>query len=127
MSRKDFVDQLEALGYKVESSNPPNFPPNMLVFDYVIEVGSKTGQKIKMAFIVNEDFPLNPPSGPFISPKLLPIHPPQEASNPLAAVHDRPDMGPDWEYLSRPFQTWNTTDKTVRTYMTYIRRLFVDF
>ena len=127
MARKDFIVQLEALGYKVESNNPANFPPGMLVFDYVIEVGSKAGQKIKIAFIVNEDFPLNPPSGPYISPKLLPINPQQNASNPLAAVHNKPEIGPEWEYLSRPYQTWNTTDKTVRTYMAYIRRLFEDF
>ena len=45
-----------------------------LVFPYTIEVGRFAEQQIRLGFQVAEDFPMNPPSGPHVSPRLLPIN-----------------------------------------------------
>ena len=122
MSRADFVQQLQTLGFQVEPVTPQGF----VKFDYTIPIGHKRGEKIKLAFAVGEDFPLNPPGGPHVSPRLLPIHTANDLPHPNGAVHPSDQLGPDWEYWSRPFPAWNSTDRTVRTYMGYIRRLFAD-
>lgn len=122
MPRSDFINQLKKLGYETISEKN-----NFVIFDYTVEVGKFAGQKIKMAFQVGDDFPLNPPGGPHISPQLLPIHTGQDIPHPKGAVHPSNDLGSDWEYWSRPFQnSWNQTDRSVRTYMAFIRRLFED-
>lgn len=122
MTRQDFVKQLEALGYKTENGYHPNF----VVFNYEIQTGTRIGQRVKLAFSVSDDFPLNPPGGPCVSPRILPIHPAADLPHPFGAIHPKDELGPDWEYWSRPFQNWNATDRTVRTYLAYIRRLFED-
>lgn len=121
MARNDFVDQLKKLGYDIS----PEANNGFVIFDYVIEIGKLAGQKIKMAFQVADDFPLNPPGGPHVSPQLHPLHPGQDLPHPKGAVHASP-LGQDWEYWSRPFQNWTQTDRGVRTYMAFIRRLFED-
>ncbi|MGI0058833.1 MAG: E2/UBC family protein, partial [Nitrosotalea sp.] len=121
MPRSDFIDQLKKLGYE-EVSEKNSF----VSFDYIVEVGKFAGQKIKMAFQVTDDFPLNPPGGPHISPRLLPLHTNQDP-HPNGGIHASDNLGSDWEYWSRPFKdSWNQTDRTVRTYMAFIRRLFED-
>jgi hypothetical protein len=109
------------LGYEAASVGPDN---RFVIFDYEIEVGRKAGEKIRLAFDVADDFPLNPPGGPHVSPQLFPIHPGQDLPHPNGAVHNSP-LGAEWEYWSRPFQGWNEMDKSVRTYMAHIRRLFL--
>ncbi len=122
MSRADFIEQLKNLGYRLDSVTPQGF----VVFDYEIPIGSKRGEKIKLAFAVGEDFPLNPPGGPHVSPRLLPMHTSNDLPHPHGAVHPSDQLGPSWEYWSRPFPGWNSTDRTVRAYLGYIRRLFAD-
>ncbi|MGH2638513.1 MAG: hypothetical protein ACRDF4_04425, partial [Rhabdochlamydiaceae bacterium] len=121
MSKKDFVDELKALGYQPDDKTNPQF----VIFDYDIQNGSKIGQRIKLAFGVQDDFPLNPPGGPHVSPRLFPFSPGGSLPHPRGAVNPSP-LGGDWEYWSRPYPNWNATDRTVRTYMRYIRRLFED-
>lgn len=122
MSKKDFIDQLRKLGYNAEEKPSTQF----VIMDYQIDVGTRAGETIKLAFQVAEDFPLNPPGGPHVSPRLFPIHPAKDIPHPHGAVHESKDLGENWEYWSRPFPDWNQTDRTARTYMAYIRRLFVD-
>jgi hypothetical protein len=117
MARKDFIDQLQAFGYTVEDCEN-----NRLAFAYTVNVGKYAGQDIRLGFEVGDDFPFNPPSGPHISPRLLPNN---TSSNlhPAGGVHDS-GFGPDWHYWSRPFPDWNKTDRSVRTYLAHIRHLF---
>lgn len=116
MGKADFINQLAELGYTVEQLSD-----NKIAFHYEIPAGRFKGQKIKLGFDVPPDFPLSPPSGPHLSPHLLPIN----AAAPAhpTRVHDSP-FGSDWQYWSRPFQKWAQTDKKVRDYMRYIRHLF---
>jgi hypothetical protein len=126
MAIKDFVEGLKALGY-----DPQVFENGRLVFDYRPELGRFAGQVIKLGLTVGEDFPLSPPGGPRVSPRLLPLHPAQDIPHPNGAVHEAPDYGPEWEYWSRPYTSWQTVDRTaagapaaVAKYMRHIRNLF---
>jgi len=116
MGRSDFIAQFQALGYRVE-----DLGNNRLAFPYTVPVGRFMGQEIKVGFAVTDDFPLNPPSGPHISPPLLPIHP--GGQHPSGGINPSP-FGQEWQYWSRPFHGWANTDRSVRTYMSFIRRLF---
>ncbi len=82
---------------------------------YSIPIGRRLGEQIRLGFDVPTDFPVTPPGGPRVSPKL---------GHPDGAVHAAPDFGTEWEYWSRPFPNWAGTDRTVRSYMAHIRRLF---
>lgn len=119
MSGQDFVDQLGELGLKVEQLDT-----DRVAFPYVIPVGKFQGQEIKLGFIVQGDFPVNPPaSGPHVSPRLLPINT-QSKVHPEGGVHESPRFGPEWEYWSRPHNDWAKSEKTAKSYMAFIRRLF---
>lgn len=118
MSKADFIEGLKKLGY-----NPTELK-QFVVFDYEIVTGSKKGKIIKMAFMVDDNFPLSSPSGPHINPRLLLIHPAKDLPHPNGAVHESNELGPEWEYLSRSYQRWNSTDKSVATYMRFIHSLF---
>lgn len=40
-------------------------------------------------------------------------------------MHEAPNLGPDWEYWSRPIMAaWPNTDRTVLAYMGHVRHLF---
>lgn len=117
MASSIFIEQLRQLGNTVvESGN------NKICFDYTIPVGRLIGKNIKLGFVVADDFPFSPPSGPHVSPQLLPINP-ISGTHPYCGVHTS-DFGNDWQYWSRPFNGWANTDRTVKTYMAYIRKLF---
>jgi len=113
----DFIQQLRDQGYNVEELSD-----GKIAFDYQVQFGRFLNQTIKLGFIVPGDFPLNPPSGPHISPRLLPIN--AEAGNhPLGGVHESSGFGTDWEYWSRPYPNWANTDRSAKTYMRYIEHL----
>lgn len=118
MARVDFINQLQAMGYVVE-----DMTDNRLKFRYSISVGRFSHQEIWLGFVVAEDFPLTPPSGPHVWPRLLPLHPNDGTPHPKGSVHASPEFGDNWEYWSRPFPDWSSTDRTVRAYMGFIRRL----
>jgi hypothetical protein len=103
-----FVDGLEGCGFSVTLQS------GYAMFDFVVPIGSLIDQKIRLALFVPSDFPLTPPPGPHVSPCI---------GHPQGATHAS-DLGPEWEYWSRPFQHWANTDRTVRTYMGHIRQLF---
>lgn len=117
MARAYFLDQLRQLGY-----NPNDLGDGKVCFPYTVPVGRFCGQEVQLGFRVGDDFPLNPPSGPHVSPRLLPLN---QSSNrhPEGGVHAS-EFGADWEYWSRPFPGWAGTDRTVKTYMAHIRHLF---
>jgi hypothetical protein len=117
MARKDFVKQLKGLGYVVEDGKE-----GRVIIPYTVPLGKFQGQEIKLGFIVPADFPLTPPSGPHVWPRLLPIH--GIGKHPRGGIHESPSFGPEWEYWSRPFPGWGDTDRTVRAYLAHIRNLF---
>jgi hypothetical protein len=118
MGRQDFINQLTSSGHIIE-----DLGSNKISFRYVIPIGRLAEQEIKLGFLVQDDFPVNTPSGPHVSPRLLPINA-GGGTHPSCGVHESPDFGPEWEYWSRPFPDWANTDHSTRTYMAFIRRLF---
>jgi hypothetical protein len=118
MARQDFIIQLQNMGFDVEDMGG-----GKLAILYPIPVGKQIGQKIKLGFKVGDDFPGTPPSGPHVSPRILPINT-TSGSHPNNGIHESPDFGPEWEYWSRPFPSWGMTDHSVRVYMAHIRHLF---
>ena len=119
MARADFIKQLKDLGYE-----PRDLGDNKLAFDYIILVGKFIGQQIQLGFVVGNDFPSIPPSGPHITPHLLPIKT-NGKQHPSDGIHPgRNGFGTKWQYWSRPFPKWKETDKTVKTYLAFINHLF---
>ncbi len=117
MAVQDFIDGLKAMGYQPESRGD-----KLVAFRYAIPVGKFLGQEIWLGFQVNDGFPLNPPSGPHVSPCLLP-HNPQGGTHPNCGVHNSP-FGEGWQYWSRPFPGWPKTKRDTPSYMAHIRHLF---
>lgn len=116
MGQADFINHLRELGFTVEELGA-----DKISFPYEIPAGRFMGQRIKLGFHVTADFPLSSPSGPHLTPHLLPIN----AGAPAhpARVADS-DFGSDWQYWSRPFRKWAETNKTVKEYLRFIRHLF---
>ena len=116
MARQDFIDQLRNLGYEVT-----DLGDNRLWVPFAIPSGRLAGQEIKLGFVVGEDFPATPPSGPHVSPQLFPLQ--AGGTHPTGGIHTSP-FGGDWQYWSRPFPNWGGSDHTVRAYMAHVRHLF---
>jgi len=113
----DFINQLQALGYHVQE-----LANDFLSFEFDIPVGKFYGQRVHIALQIHDNFPMNPPPGPHFKPHLLPVTG-GGGSHPLGAIHTSP-LGTEWQYWSRPFSShWNTTDRTVRTYLAHIKNL----
>lgn len=116
MGLADFISGLKELGYQVE-----DLGRNRIAFRYEIPCGRFKAKEIKLGFQVPPDFNLTPPSGPHISPHLLPIN--TGAPRHPQRVHNS-DFGQEWQYWSRPFPEWAKSARTVKEYMRYIRHLF---
>jgi hypothetical protein len=118
VAAQGFVQQLKDLGYKVEDKGD-----GKVAFPYTVPVGKFEGKEITLGFVVPGDFPATPPSGPHVSPRLLPLNNSSQ-QHPAGGVHESAPFGPGWEYWSRPFPGWAGTDRTARAYMAHIRNLF---
>jgi hypothetical protein len=117
---EDFMAGLRALGYE-----PEQRVDGFVTFDYEIEVGPLASRLIKLALQAPGDWPANPPSGPYVSPRLLPVNPDATPGHPHGAVHEAPQLGPEWQYWSRPVvASWPQTDRTVLAYLGHLRHLF---
>jgi hypothetical protein len=92
-----------------------------VAFAYTILTGRFAEQQVKVGFQVPGDFPVTPPSGPHISPRLLPNQP--GGAHPTGGIHDSP-FGSEWHYWSRPMPNWTTTKRTVKDVLAHIRHLF---
>lgn len=123
MPIQDFEDQLKALGYAVQA-----YPGGRLLIEYEIPVGRFQGRSVRLGLTVADEFPASCPGGPHISPSLLQVHPANDVGHPVGGVHDDSDyrnaVGGDWQYWSRPFPGWGSSDRSVRSYMAFIRGLF---
>ena len=120
-----FIEGLKHLGYEAHTLEGM---PDHIFFNYPVEIGSRSGQTVRLGLIVPQDFPNIPPGGPHVSPQVLPIHPGSDKPHPAGGVHQSPEFqrlaGGDWEYWSRPFQGWGQHKRTVAAYMAHIWRLW---
>jgi hypothetical protein len=103
----EFVRQLIELRFEVERKDA------FVTFPLIVPLGSKIGETIRLGLEAPPDFPLSPPPGPHIAPRL---------SHPSGAVHASP-LGPDWCYWSRPFSGWAATTRTAAEYLSHVRNL----
>jgi hypothetical protein len=114
MGTDTFKEGLAALGYTVELKDQ-----DKLMTQFVVAGGRFKERQVKLGFQVPPDFEINPPGGPHISPRLIPI-------NPNAEDHSRAaesPFGPEWEYLSRPFPSQWARKRTVKRYMEWVSEL----
>jgi len=113
-AKKKFEDGLTELGYSVllDEENRPHIL-------HTIKIGRFKGYKVKIGFEIPADFELTPPSGPHISPKLIPIRP--DGPDHTTRAHPS-SFGDEWEYLSRPISNW-AEKRTVKRYMKYVIHL----
>ena len=116
MANADFVEQLKELGHQ-----PQEIDGDKVIIPYEVPCGRLAGQQIKLGFIVPADFNLTPPSGPHVSPRLLPLN--NSGVHPNGAVHESA-FGADWEYWSRPLSHWAQTKRRVKDVMAHVRHLF---
>jgi hypothetical protein len=119
MSRQDFFDQLVKLGYQNLSIRE-----GLVSFPYSVPLGRFQDQQIELGFDVPADFSSTPPSGPHIKPELLPRNNQPNGTHPTGGIHESGQFGAGWQYWSRPFKEWADSDRTVKTYMAHIRKLF---
>jgi hypothetical protein len=102
-----FLAALAGSGYAVAEQQ------GFAVFSYMVDIGQRAGERIKIGLLVPGDWPLSPPPGPHVSPRL---------GHPGGAVHPSP-LGSDWEYWSRPALNW-ASDRSMRAYLRHLRTLF---
>lgn len=114
--KDEFEAQLRALGHE-----PRREGKGMTSFPYVVPAGKLAGTSVRLAFDVPMDFDRTPPSGPHLSPRALPMNP-GAAGHPERVADSA--LGPDWQYLSRPYPDWGTRGRSVECYMAFIRHLF---
>jgi hypothetical protein len=118
-----FAQELRAVGYAVHPLSE-----RFIVFCYEVDVGPLDGLSIKIG-LEPIDHPRSPVTGPFVSPRLLPLR--ADASPaPLGGILDAASRGfPDpegiWQYWSRPFNEWGEHGRTATSYLhVHLRRLF---
>jgi hypothetical protein len=115
----DFVAELAGLGYELT-----RYDGGRISFSYVIPTGARAGETISLGLTVPGDSPLSCPGGPVIRPRLLPLNPDASAGHPMGAVHESPEFGEEWEYLSRPYPGWHDSNRTASAYLAHIAHLF---
>jgi hypothetical protein len=117
MSRAEFIDQLKSVVGEIETVED-----DRVTFNYTIQTGSYAGKTVKIGFVIPPDFPLSPPTGPHISPRLLPNQ--GGGLHPTGGIHDSPQFGADWHYWSRPIPNWSSTKRTVKDVLAHLKHLF---
>lgn len=120
-----FMNGLRQLGYKPELLKGQS---NHVMFDYVVESGAQAGKTFRHGLVIPADFPMNAPTGPYLSPEVHPINP-QHGAHPKFGVHkDQARVfetaGGSWQYWSRPFPEWQNSKRTVATYLSHIWKLW---
>lgn len=93
-----------------------------VMFKFCVPTGRFKDAVIEIALEAPQ-FPLNPPSGPYIKPHLMPING-GGGEHPNAGIHQRNLPTSEFQYWSRPFINWNNSEKTAKEYIAFIRTLF---
>lgn len=116
------ITDLRALGYR-----PREHEPGFVTFDYAPELGPLAGETITLGLRPPPSFPIDPPGGLLVRPRLLPEGTPS-SEHPYGGVHPASVGGvqdPSFQYWSRPYSGWHTSARTVRSYLDdHVRRLF---
>jgi hypothetical protein len=125
MAGAEFIQGLRELDYEVDDSPIPQLQGNVVArFPFQIPLGTKAGDEITLGFIVPSDYPMVCPSGPYMTPHVLPLN---TSTNepPHGGVSDASGaFGPGWQYWSRPYKGWAQSERTARAYMRHIKHLF---
>lgn len=120
-------DQLEKLGYDPETEIGLN-GGQIVCVRHEVEVGPLAGATVKLGLNNAHLFPLLAPTGPLVSPRILPINR-YGSKHPYDKIHPAEtgnlwDPGGDWQYWSRPFWDWEDSDRNALAYMGHVRELF---
>lgn len=116
MARADFITGLKALGFEVDELGGAR-----IAFAFEVPCGRFSGSPVKIGLEVHDDWPLNPPAGPHLTPHLRPVQP--SGVHPTGAIHESP-FGPAWQYWSRPYHGWKPGANPVRQYLAHLNNLF---
>jgi hypothetical protein len=121
---QDFIAQLRDLGFDAVETPIAQMPGQTIIqLPYTIPLGSKSGDEIRLGFLVPPDYNLTCPSGPYMQPHVLPIN--QATEPPYGGVTDASHVfGAGWQYWSRPYNNWAGSDRNARAYMRHIKHLF---
>ena len=111
MARIDFINQLKSLGYDTQEIN------GILCFRYLIPIGKNKGHEVLLGVNVQEDFPMNCPTGLHFNSGGI-----SEWKEPVNNVSDSP-IGAGWRYWSRTFPDWNRTEKSVKAFLAHVRNI----
>jgi hypothetical protein len=114
--------ELTALGHTPKVyPDEPNYPGGFIAFTFKVPIGKFRGKEIEVALNAPQ-FPAIPPSGPYISPLLLPFK--SGSVPPYDGIHQRQVPTGDFQYWSRPFNGWADVEKNMKTYIAFLRTLF---
>jgi hypothetical protein len=118
MQNLELENQLIAAGYKATRHSN-----DFISFEFDVPHGRFKGRKIEVALDAPQ-FPLIPPSGPYIKPHILPING-SGNKHPFDGIHDRKQPTEEFQYWSRPCNSWNGCEKKdIKTYIAFLRTLF---
>ena len=117
MSKTDFTQQLQDLGYEVKDHGD-----DKVSIPYIVPVGKFADSEILLGFVIPPDFNLTPPSGIHVSPERLPRRP-GGSTHPHEGINASP-FGDGWQYWSRPLNHWPKTDRSVKAVLAHVRHLF---
>jgi hypothetical protein len=127
MSQDNFAEELRGLGFEMSETDAAC--GRIARFSYEVPTGTHVGELVRLGFLVPPDYNLTCPSGPYVSPLVLPINT-DTSEPPFGGVHvadqaqPAAGFGPDWEYWSRPFPGWPASTRDARAYMAHIAHLF---
>ena len=117
MARPEFIEAL-----KLSVGEVQDYGNGKVSFTYIPEIGRCAGQVFQVGYEVPVDFPLSSPSGPHVSPRILPNQ--SGGTHPTGGIHDSPLFGATWHYWSRPMHHWAQTSRSVNDVLAHLRKLF---
>ena len=115
MGHEELFQELTNAGYDAQLSNASGV--EFVVFAYRVPIGQHANEEVRVG-LQAPDWPVNPPGGPHISPRLL---------HPGDTAHHHSPLGSDWIYWSRPHPRWAEGDRSLEEYLTHVRTLFAQF
>lgn len=116
MAHQQLIEELAAHGIEGRIQTGDG-NAEFVCFDYQVPVGEHVGEVVRVG-LQAPDWPVNPPGGPHISPRIQ--HPGDNA-------HHASPLGGGWIYWSRPFPEWTDSPRNVDEYLAHLRTLFSQF
>jgi len=116
MGHQHLIEDLTALGH-VGRLQVGDGGTEFVCFDYRVPVGAHAGEVVQVALNA-PDWPINPPGGPHVSPRI---------NHPGDNAHHASPLGGGWIYWSRPFPEWAQSPRTLEEYLAHLRTLFAQF